>query len=255
MDPNEFNKTIDDLVKEYDDHYFQEMDEKTRLHPDKLNEIKNEFITIANKVPENSRLPEFLKNAIYDKYMKKAISTLSQSNDRINDFINKVNKTCPCNACPKYVYNNKEFKLNKLPEKGCMFTYCAIDDTIDLLNDWNTILKTKKIKRGSNKSADLSIFDLDNISNKIKSNTDRAITVLTENLNNHIESNKDLISNYMDAKNKEEKISRFLPIPVVLLSILIIFLLIIIIIYFINIVNPTFTHDRYPKWLSKIMIR
>ena len=247
MDQQDFDKVINDLVKEYDDHYFQEMEEKARLQPYKLNEIKDIFTKIADKVPMDSRLPDFIRNAIYDNYMKKAIETLKQSNDKINNFIQSVNDICPCKSCPKYVYNKNDrtFNLNKLPEKGCVFTYCAIDDTIDLLNDWNTVLKTKKIKRGANKNVDLSIFDLNNIIAKIKSNTDRAINVLTENLNQ------------CSTKNIPETKSsmRLLSASVIIIAIIAIMLFIIIIIYCVNIINPTYTREKYPVWLLKLMIR
>lgn len=175
-----FHKNIEKLVQEYDDDYYENSDiSQTRLPPQKIEEIKQQFSEMLNS---SSSDYDDMKSTLLAKYTEKAYNALKESNQKIKKFADDLRKICPCDSCPLYTYNEASgfYELNKIPEKGCVYTNCALQDAVSYINSRLEILKTKKIKRGAHKNADLSIFDCDTIANESLSNTNRALKLLKE---------------------------------------------------------------------------
>ena len=214
---------MDEIITEYDQHYFESSDH--HLPESKKVELKAEFAKIP--IIDNN-----LKTSIYNHFFNEVFNQIKEANIEIRKSLNSIKEKCPCSACPKYLFNETTqlYELTKVPTDNCLFTSCAFDDLTDMINNNLQILKIKKLKRGSNKNADLSIYDLNEMRDRIKSNLSRGLEVI----------NNKFISFTQKEDEKKENSNKltskfYIPLSIsVIMGLIIILIIILLIIYFIK---------------------
>lgn len=168
----------EEIINEYIEHYFE--GNNIRLNSEVVKEkLENIFHFSSQNVDKND------KEKIKNEAIQMVNESIKIANEQIRNFVDKIKDKCNCGSCPKYTYDLEKslFELTKIPDDDCEFINCAIDDLIDMINSNLNIIKIGKIKRGTNKNADISIYDLVDMNEKIKSSMNRALNVLQEKLN------------------------------------------------------------------------
>lgn len=246
------------LLAEYDNDFYEETG-YAHMTKEMSGELREKFDQILGPQKESiiadslkigpleeqqKYVYDTVKKILMKKYEDDALEAIKNGNLKIEAFMAELQAKCPCGGCPRYIFDpaTNLYKLNAHPEDKCVYANCAVEDAINMVNDWFAILKTKKLKRGSHRDADLSLRDCDAIVEKCNSTLGRTLMALRK---------MEVVQPGSGPGIDPVKVAKIIGIGA--FAVLVILILSIIIIYIIYFANPAYANQNYPSWLIYLM--